>query len=79
MMKKMIDMFSGNRAAGFGCERIAYAKNADMIGGIFSYFARAVPPCMVKLGGAAPLHSPYLTVDDEAIFTGAKLMAEFVF
>ena len=78
--EKMIDMFSKTARRVLGAEHVLTQKNADMIGEDFSYFAQEVPACMVKLGGAtAPLHSPNLTVDDEAVFTGAKLMSEFVF
>lgn len=61
-----------------GEDKVVFAQKADMIGEDFSYFASAVPGCMVKLGGAsAPLHSAYLTVDEDAVFTGADLMFKF--
>jgi len=62
-----------------GEENVVMQKEADMIGEDFAYFAEKVPACMVKLGGAnKPLHSSDFTVDENTIFIGAELMAEFV-
>lgn len=59
----------------------AYHVSGDtitQIGEDFAYFGQYVPSCFVKLGGALrPLHTADFDADEEAIFVGAELMAEF--
>ncbi len=62
-----------------GDNNVVMQNEPDMIGEDFAYFAEKVPACMAKLGGAnKPLHSSDFIVDEDAIFIGAELMAEFV-
>ena len=77
--EKMMDIFKETAERVLGKENVLIQEKGDMTGDDFSYFAERVPSCYVKLGGAKrPLHTSDFDVDEDAIFIGADLMAEFV-
>lgn len=75
---KMTDLFKETAERVLGKENVISQEKCDMTGEDFAYFSEYVPSCFVKLGGAKrPLHTSNFDADEEAIFIGAELMAEF--
>lgn len=74
----MTELFIKTASEVLGKDKVVIQQKADMIGEDFAYFINEVPGCMAKLGGAnAPLHSADFTADEDAIFVGGNLMAQF--
>ena len=75
---EMIDLFITTATEVIGKDKIVIQEKPDMVGEDFAYFAKNVPSCFVKLGGAkSPLHTSNFDVDENSIKIGASIMCKF--
>ena len=76
--RSMTELFATTARRVLGGSGVIWQDRADMTGEDFSFFARLVPSCYIRLGGAsAPLHTDKFDADERCISSGMALLCDF--